>query len=55
MSVNLSDLCVLYKSLCYPVDAAPTCHLELFQMTVHYMNPLYSLELFGLVSKLASM
>ena len=37
MSLNLSDLCVLYKSLCYFVDAATMCHLELFQMS----TPLY--------------
>ncbi|KAE8774878.1 hypothetical protein D1007_52688 [Hordeum vulgare] len=37
MGLNLSDSCVLYKSLCHPIDAATTHHLELFQMTA----PLY--------------
>ena len=32
MRLNLSDSCVLYKSLCHPIDAATTRHLELFQM-----------------------
>ena len=34
MSLNLSDPCVLYKSLCHLVDAATTLYLELFQITV---------------------
>ena len=34
MSLNLSDPCVLYKSLCHLVDAATTRYLELFQITV---------------------
>ena len=33
MSLNLSDPCVLYKSLCHLVDAATTRYLELFQIT----------------------
>ena len=33
MGLNLSDPCVLYKSLCHLVDAATTCYLELFQIT----------------------
>ena len=33
MGLNLSDLCVLYKSLCHLVDAATTLYLELFQIT----------------------
>ena len=32
--LNLSDPCVLYKSLCHLVDAATTLYLELFQITV---------------------
>ena len=34
MSLNLSDPCVLYKSLCHLIDAATTLYLELFQITV---------------------
>ena len=34
MSLNLSDPCVLYKSLCHLVDAATTRYLELFQIIV---------------------
>ena len=34
MVLNLSDPCVLYKSLCHLVDAATTRYLELFQITV---------------------
>ena len=38
MGLNLSDPCVLYKSLCHLVDAATTrYYLELFQITA----PLY--------------
>ena len=37
MGLNLLDPCALYKSLCHPIDAATTRHLELFQMTA----PLY--------------
>ena len=33
MGLNLSDPCVLYKSLCHLVDAATTRYLELFQIT----------------------
>ena len=33
MGLNLSDPCVLYKSLCHLVDAATTHYLELFQIT----------------------
>ena len=33
MSLNLSDPCVLYKSLCHLVDATTTRYLELFQIT----------------------
>ena len=33
MGWNLSDPCVLYKSLCHLVDAATTRYLELFQIT----------------------
>ena len=33
MDLNLSDLCVLYKSLCLLLDAATTRYLELFQIT----------------------
>ena len=33
MGLNLSDPCVLYKSLCHLLDAATTRHLELFQIT----------------------
>ena len=33
MSLNLSDTCVLYKSLCHLVDAATARYLELFQIT----------------------
>ena len=31
--MNLSDMYVLYKSLCHSIDVATTRHLELFQMT----------------------
>ena len=34
MGLNLSDPCVLYKSLCHLLDAATTLYLELFQITV---------------------
>ena len=34
MGLQHSDPCVLYKSLCYLVDAATTLYLELFQITV---------------------
>ena len=34
MGLNLSDPCVLYKSLRHLVDAATTHYLELFQITV---------------------
>ena len=34
MGLNLSDSCVLYKSLCHLADAATTRYLELFQITV---------------------
>ena len=34
MGMNLSDPCVLYKSLRHLVDAATTHYLELFQITV---------------------
>ena len=34
MGLNLSDPCVLYKSLCHLVDAATTRYLELFQIIV---------------------
>ena len=34
MGLNLSDPCVLYKSLCHLVDAATMLYLELFQITV---------------------
>ena len=34
MGLNLSDPCVLYKSLCHLLDAATTLYLELFQTTV---------------------
>ena len=34
MGLNLSDPCVLYKSLCHLLDVAPTFYLELFQITV---------------------
>ena len=34
MGLNLSDPCVLYKSLRHLVDAATTLYLELFQITV---------------------
>ena len=34
MGLNLSDPCVLYKSLCHLVDAASTHYLELSQITV---------------------
>ena len=34
MDLNLSDPCVLYKSLCHLLDAATTFYLELFQITV---------------------
>ena len=34
MGHNLSDPCVLYKSLCHLVDAATMRYLELFQITV---------------------
>ena len=33
MGLNLSDPCVLYKSLCHLADAATTRYLELFQIT----------------------
>ena len=33
MGLNLSDPCVLYKSLRHIVDAATTHYLELFQIT----------------------
>ena len=33
MGLNLSDPCVLYKSLCHLLDAATTRYLELFQIT----------------------
>ena len=33
MGLSLSDPCVLYKSLCHPIDDVTTHHLELFQMT----------------------
>ena len=33
MSLNLSDPCVLYKSLCHLVDAVTTRYLELFEIT----------------------
>ena len=33
MGLNLSDPCVLYKSLCHLLYVATTCHLELFQIT----------------------
>ena len=33
MGLNLSDPCVLYKSLCHLVDAATTRYLEPFQIT----------------------
>ena len=33
MGLNLSELCVLYKSLCHLLDAATTRYLELFQIT----------------------
>ena len=35
--MNLSDMYVLYKSLCHSIDAATMHHFELFQMTA----PLY--------------
>ena len=35
--MNLSDPCVLYKSLCHLLDVATTLYLELFQMVA----PLY--------------
>ena len=34
MGLNLSDPCVLYKSLRHLVDAATTHYFELFQITV---------------------
>ena len=34
MGLNLSDPCVLYKSLFHLLDAATTLYLELFQITV---------------------
>ena len=34
MGLNLSDPCVLYKSLCHLLDAATMLYLELFQITV---------------------
>ena len=34
MGLNLSDPCVLYKSLRHLVDAATMCYLELFQITI---------------------
>ena len=34
MGLNLSDPCVLDKSLCHLLDAATTLYLELFQITV---------------------
>ena len=34
MGLNLSDPCVLYKSLCHLVDASTTLYLELFQINV---------------------
>ena len=34
MGLNLSDPCVLYKSLHHLVDAATMLYLELFQITV---------------------
>ena len=34
MGLNLSDPCVLYKSLCHLLDVAPTFYLELFQINV---------------------
>ena len=34
MGLNLSDPCVLYKSLRHLVDAATTYYFELFQITV---------------------
>ena len=34
MGLDLSDPCVLYKSLCHLVDATTTLYLELFQIIV---------------------
>ena len=33
MGLNLSNPCVLYKSLCHLLDAVTTRYLELFQIT----------------------
>ena len=33
--LNLSDPCVLYKSLCHPIDATTMRHLELFHDPSH--------------------
>ncbi|KAI4992006.1 hypothetical protein ZWY2020_040392, partial [Hordeum vulgare] len=31
--LNLSDLCVLYKSLCHLIDAATTCYTGILQIS----------------------
>mgnify|MGYP006894349833 CR=1 FL=1 len=31
--LELSDLCVLYKSLCHLIDAATTCYSEMLQIS----------------------
>ena len=54
MGLNLSDPCVLYKSLRHLVDAATTHYFETIPNKFYYMNPVYYSESSRLVSKFVS-